>query len=223
MWGFAGMFALFAVLSAARAPGGATPADRAVRIDSPGCGLASDTFGSGIIIGEKRVLTVAHTVARASDPSVTDSSGAVHSAQLVAIDLANDLALLEVDDLGFVRPTFGIADDTTTGLIHRAPNSGTAGYKVIRRVNVMIEEVLGTQSHQRPGYEVAATTERGDSGAGVYDQDHRLVGIVFAVSAERATTWVTASSVIEQFLAASAGKEADLRCDPTRSQISEEA
>ena len=88
--------------------------------------------------------------------------------------------------------------------------SGTVGFEVRRVVDLSIEEVGGTERHRRRGYELAATTRDGDSGAGVYDAVGNLIGVVFASGPEDDTTWVTASNEIEQFLA---GVEPDSNYD----------
>ena len=205
-------------LASCTSPQPARPAERAVRVDVDACGAASGTTGSGVALGDGRVLTVAHTLARGSDPRVTDASGRTHDAALVAIDLVNDLALLDAPDLHIdMPPVFALATVDTTGLIYGAAASGTVGYHVTRVVNLTTEHVLGSDQARRMGYELDADTERGDSGAGVYNEADRLVGIVFAVSTDQSSTWATASSVVEQFLVR-AGR-GSWQCDPAQSRV----
>jgi hypothetical protein len=84
---------------------------------------------------------------------------------------------------------------------------------------VSIEEVLGTERHNRVGYEIDAATASGDSGAGAYDETDRLIGIVFATSADGATTWLSAGVEIQDFLAGVDADAAPIVCDPDISRL----
>ena len=196
-----------------------TPAERAVRVDVDRCGTSSGTFGSGVIVDDDRVLTTAHTLSRGSRPVVTDHVGNAHRATLIGLDLVNDLALLRVENLEASPVAFATADDGTTGVIHGGAVSGTVEHRVIRSANITIDQVLTDEASTRFGYEIEADTERGDSGAGVYDGSGELVGIVFAVSSSGSSTWVTASSVIARFLDAAASSDDVIECDPAQSRV----
>lgn len=178
------------------------PAGRAVRVETVGCDTSSGRTGSGVAVGGGRVVTVAHLVARVERIEATVAGGSPFVAEVAAYDPARDLALLEV-------PTDGIPDLETvsvgagaSGVIVGGAASGDVAFDVIQPVSLSIEEVLGTERHSRVGYEVDATTATGDSGAGAYDADGRLIGIVFAITEAGGSSWLTAASEIEQFLAA---------------------
>ena len=96
--------------------------------------------------------------------------------------------------------SMGSAVMGTTGWVAEGASSGTVAFEVSRVVDLTIEEVAGTERHSRRGYELEAATQDGDSGAGAYDVAGRLIGVVFASGPDEDTTWVTASSEIEDFI-----------------------
>jgi S1-C subfamily serine protease len=175
------------------------PEARAVRIDTTGCELTSGHFGSGVTIGGNQVVTVAHLIARAETVTVSVAGGGPEVAEVVALDLQKDLAVLRIAGMEAPEVDVATADTGTSGHIVGAAASGTVPFEVKRRVNLRIEDVLGTERHSRLGYEVSAVTTDGDSGAGAYDDDGGLVGIVFATGRDGATSWLTASDEIEAF------------------------
>jgi S1-C subfamily serine protease len=177
------------------------PETRAVRIDTTGCEFSSGRFGSGVTVGGDLVITVAHLVARAETVTVSVAGGAEDEADVVAVDLRKDLAALRIAGAAFSEVGTVVADAGTSGSIVGGAASGTVPFEVKRRVNLTIEDVLGTERHGRLGYEVSALTADGDSGAGAYDAEGRLVGIVFATGRDGATSWLTASDEVEAFLA----------------------
>ncbi len=79
-------------------------------------------------------------------------------------------------------------------------------------VSLTIEEVLGTDLHSRRGYELDAETAAGDSGAGAYDNEGRLIGVVFATGRDGDSSWITSSIEIEDFLAARDHSAAATEC-----------
>ncbi len=195
------------------------PAARAVRIETTGCGFAPDRTGSGVAIGDGLVLTVAHLVAQADGVAVTlGESGAIDAA-VAAADLELDLALLRVPKNGVPAVDISSADRGDRGLVVGGATSGTVAFEVADVVRISIEEVLGSDRHKRLGYELAAVTTTGDSGAGAYDDDSRLIGIVFATSDGGATTWITASGEIETFLASQDAEHGAILCDEEISRL----
>jgi len=195
------------------------PAARAARIETTGCGFASDRTGSGVAVGDGLVLTVAHLVARADDIAVTLSDDAAVDAVVAAADLELDLAVLRVPENGVPPVETSAVGRNDRGRIVGGATSGTVPFEVTDIVRISIEEILGTERHKRLGYELAAVTTTGDSGAGAYDNDNRLVGIVFATSDDGATTWITSSEEIEGFLAAHETEGDTIRCDEATSRL----
>ncbi len=209
-------------------PGGTTeptsavrfdPAARAVRIETTGCGFAADRTGSGVAVGDGLVLTVAHLVARADDIAVTLGDAGAVDAVVAAADLELDLAVLRVHENGVPPVAVSSAGRGDGGRIVGGAASGTVPFEVTDVVRISIEEILGNERHKRLGYELAAVTTTGDSGAGAYDNENRLVGIVFATSDDGATTWITSSGEIEAFLAAHDPENAAIPCNEAASRL----
>ena len=174
---------------------------RAVKIETTGCEFASGRTGSGFVYEGGLVVTAAHLVARASRISIDAPDMSVDDVDLVAIDLERDLAALRLHGLELPPVEASVAFSGDKGLMVGGATSGTVGYEVRRVVELTIEEVLGTERHSRSGYEIAAVTGDGDSGSGVYDEEGRLIGMVFATGPDEDTTWVTAAEEIEAFVA----------------------
>lgn len=196
------------------------PADRIVHLEITGCGLAADRTGSGVAADDRTVLTVAHLVARADDITVmvADSDPAVGG--VVAIDLVRDLAIVEVPWLHVSRVETARVPEGTAGHIVGGATSGTVPFTVKTAVDLTTEEILGTEMHSRLGYELDSSTTTGDSGAGAYDEDDRLIGLVFATGEEEPTSsWITASEEIDDFLDNANRSTEPLQCDPESSQL----
>lgn len=176
------------------------PVDRAVTIETEGCGHASATSGTGVVIGDEQVLTVAHVVAGSSAIAVVMSDRRLE-AEIEAYDPSRDLALLRVPGAAAVAPPYAQLSAGDIGTIVTTEPSGPMDFVVVRRAEIEIDIVRSAGAAKRQGYELEAETLVGHSGAGAFDQGGRLAGIVFAVgnSAER-RTWVTASDEVEAFL-----------------------
>ena len=197
------------------------PAERAVRIETSGCGFAPDRTGSGVAIGDGLVVTVAHLVARADKIEAVVGNRAAVEATVAAVDLDRDLAVLRFtpDGIPVLEMSSDLAAIGTGGRIVGAASSGTVPFEVEEVVNVSIEEILGTDRHSRLGYKLSAATTTGDSGAGAYDSDNKLIGIVFAIDEAGESTWITSSAEIDKFIAAHRSDASPIVCDTASSQL----
>lgn len=184
-----------------------------------GCGVASSTSGSGFVFDDGLVLTAGHVVARAEGIEVKYPDGSTAPARVIAFDAQQDLAALSVPIVDVDRPLIGVAGAGNGGRVVGALTSGTVDMTVRQRVKVNIEAVLGTERATRLGYEVEVATATGDSGAGVYDLEGRLLGMVFAVSAEGGTTWVTAAEELDRFVSRVDRAGTPYICDPNLSRL----
>lgn len=195
------------------------PSTRTVLLTTTGCGAASSRTGVGVAMGGDIVLTVAHTVARADTIEATLQGSIPQNVEIVAIDLPRDLAALRVSGMDVSDVSTARADVDTTGRLvtPRVP----AGVPFVVRTHALLktEEILGRQLHSRVGYELDTEAGLGDSGAGAWDEDGHLIGILFATEEDGATAWITAASEIEAFLAESDTDAAPLVCDPEASRI----
>ncbi len=196
-----------------------SPAQRVARIATTGCGFAPDRTGSGVAIGDGLVLTVAHLVARADKVVASVGRGEDVSAAITAVDLNLDLAVLRVPPDAVPAVEMSPAGTGDQGLIVGGAASGTVPFVVKDVVSLSIEEILGTDRHSRLGYELEAATTTGDSGAGAYDDADRLIGIVFATGEDGESSWITASSEIERFLAAHEAAITPIVCDQEASRL----
>lgn len=176
------------------------PLTRSVRLETEGCGYASGHVGSGVAIGGGMVITVAHLVVRAESIAATVGDQSFEDVPVSAIDVQRDLAVIRLPADGESSLDTSSVTKGARGLVVGGSGSGTVPFEVKGVVELTIEDVLGAERHSRRGYELEAVTRDGDSGAGAYDEQGRLIGIVFATGQDGSTTWVTASSEIEDFL-----------------------
>lgn len=144
-------------------------------------------------------------------------------ATVVAYDTRRDLALLDLGDDGLTPvpdpPLVGHAAAGGKGVIAGAGVSGDVAFTVEERTTIVIDEVRGVDRVRRSGYILDAATVRGDSGSGLYDEDGRLVGVLFAVSSDDGDrSWATAGTEVEDFLVDDEVR-GSFACDPDASQL----
>lgn len=177
-------------LGAAAGPEGAVPAGAsgtepplAVRVTATGCSAVASQ-GGGVALGGTRVATVAHVVAGATAVTVTTAAGAEHTARIVAIDTARDVALLDV--AGLTEPPARTAELTVgqrgTYLGWGRGRATTVPFTVKTAAEVVSEDIYVKGRHGRPGYVLTAAVVHGDSGAGLVRADGALGGLVWATS-----------------------------------------
>ncbi|MFP5333572.1 MAG: serine protease [Acidimicrobiia bacterium] len=201
--------ALWWVLAAACSPA-AEPVT--VEIVFDGCGAAFAGSVAGVVIGPELAVTVAHGVIQGDRFRVDGGAASV-----VALDRRSDLALLEVPgmevrDVTLASTETGAHVTVVGGLVNQIADA-----RVVATPTIRIEEVLGTRRVERAGLELQAPLEEGDSGAGVFDDRKRMVGVVFAVNDERdGTAWAVSSREVETLLA---GDRTAWVCDPAESTL----
>ena len=168
------------LFSPARGP--ASPMEAAVQVRVVGC-RSIEHLGQGSVIGPRLVLTSAHVVAGATAIELTTADGSVASGTVVHLDPDLDLALVEIDhQLG--RPlAIGRADrgDTGTIVVRREDQLQPMQVGVVRPVTIRTEDIYIQGHVMRPGYELDATIEPGDSGA-VVVVDGQAVAVVWSRS-----------------------------------------
>lgn len=199
--------------------------ERSIAISTTACGYASATVGSGVLIGGDLVLTAAHVVIGAGTielNKVDDGTGGAArdsavDARIVVIDPTRDLAL--VSARGLYGPAIELADarvDQPIVVVGGATSGSRAGI-IQRKLDFRVDDVRAATRSTRSGYEIAVDLRPGDSGAGVYDNDDKLVGIVFSAPKERdGRTFVVDDSEIEAIIAAPTG---DWSCDPSQHRV----
>lgn len=192
------------------------PLDRVAEVFTTGCGHAFDGGGSGVVVGPGLVLTAAHVVAQADAIRVV-AGDAERDARVVGYQPRSDLALLSVPGLEGQVAELAAGSRGDTGTIVGGSASGDVPYTILRVVDISIPEVLGTARSLRVGYELEAGAAHGDSGAGLFDDRGRLVGVLFAVDSDGSTrAWATASSEVKGLLDA---PRVTWRCRVDRSRL----
>lgn len=149
----------------------------------PGFGAPKGTApeGSGVVILEPGLIaTAAHVVARATSVTIRDAAGNRVDAEIVAIDVPADIALLRTNTklvpltIAPERPptgahvcaignAFGLDLSITCGIVSARARSGI-GFNPI-------EDFIQTDAAVNPGA----------SGGALVDEDGRLVGLVSAI------------------------------------------
>ena len=196
------------------------PEERAVVVSTRPCGDASSREGSGVIVSPGVVVTAAHVVADSREVSVRARS-VDRPADVAVLDLDADIAVLDVPDGSDVDPQSPVelsrfVRDQTVRLIG-ASESGTVDLVVSRPVRIDIAGRRLGERVERDGYELMGVTADGDSGAGVYDAEGRLGGLVFARSDERAdVAFAVEASEIREALEQ---QPATYLCDAERSAL----
>ncbi len=224
-----------------------SPADRSAAVVTTGCGSAPAAVGSAVLIDGDRLLTAAHVVAGAEQvallmaadlpgdrswPALAPSTLLVGAtpASVVAFDPDLDLALIEIGDDGtgstdrsrsIEPPPLDLVSAGSPVTIHGVTNPDPIDGIVAERTIIVADQVRGSERVRRDGYRLDTITGRGDSGAGVWSGDGRLVGLVFAVSSDAADrTWAVSSKEIERFLnQAEASPPSTFVCDQSQSRL----
>lgn len=163
----------------------------AVAVRASGCRQGEALTGSGSVVADGLVVTVAHVVAGSSAVSVTDADGREHTAAVVGLDTVNDLAVLAVDGLDADPLSLGTlaAGDRAVFVVHDAAGRATAEpAAVVRRADLSMADLYGQGTHVRPGFELEAHVSPGDSGAVLVGDDGRAGAVVFATSRDDAPT-----------------------------------
>lgn len=155
---------------------------------------------TGVAIRSGRVLTVAHVLA--GGHAVTVSG---RRARVLRVDRRLDLALLAVPGIRAPAVRLGGGARSVGLAVLREGRRRMLAGTVRRRVLIHWHEQPGDRARLRPGLELAARIDPGDSGAPVVDRSGRLLGVLFARSSDGdATAWAVAAPALARFLAASA-------------------
>lgn len=144
--------------------------------------------GSGVVVDGpegRLVLTAAHVVAGADEITVVHQGSEV-PAGVIAFDPDMDLAYLAADglDLDAAAAVDSSAVEPDTAAIARVVRDGEpveVPVTVVRQIDIRTEDVYVEGATVRPGYELIADIEEGDSGGPVVVAGE-VIGIVWARS-----------------------------------------
>jgi S1-C subfamily serine protease len=177
-----------------------------------GCGSVASA-GSGVVLGAPgQVVTVAHTLAGATSIRVVGADGAEYEARVIAFDPDADLAVLDVD--GLDAPALAVGDvqlgDGT--LIRWSVEDGVTSLQVevTQRLAITIDDIYGSATATRSGFEFSADVVGGDSGGPIISLGGDVLGIVYARSRSRpGTAFATDGDQIAAVLADAGADDVD--------------
>jgi hypothetical protein len=194
--GLAGLAAL-AVLTGGCGGSDAPPRPpQVLRVTVAAGGLVPEV-ATGVAAGDGRVVTVAHALAGRGVVRV-----AGRPARVLRSDDRLDLALLAVPGLRAPAVRLGGDARRVTLAVLRDGRTRALGGAVRRRVVVRFRDQPSDPPKVRPGLELAATIDPGDSGAPVLDPRGRVLGVVYARSRDRTdTAWAVDASAVRTLLA----------------------
>jgi putative serine protease PepD len=155
--------------------------------------------GSGIVLDDGYILTNAHVVAAANSITVTPGGdGIAREAELVGIDAANDVAVLQVSDTtGLTPATLGdrdaamVGDDVVAIGNALALEGGlTVTQGIVSATGRTIEESTGTLTNL---IQTDAAISSGNSGGALVNAAGEVIGMNTAVATSSST--VAASNI----------------------------
>jgi serine protease DegQ len=164
--------------------------------------------GSGVVLGQNKVLTASHVLEREEDLSVETADGRTLPARFAGRDHATDLAVLDVDGLD-VEPASPAEGDARVGQISLAVGSHSRGEGP--RATLGVVSAVGGPVRTRRGprleryIQTDATPYPGFSGGPLIDARGKVLGIMvsgwgrgaaFAIPADIA--WRTAGTLSER-------------------------
>ena len=189
------------------APGVRAAAPSVVRVLGTACGLAVE--GSGWVARPGLVVTAAHVVAGEHDTTVEAlGSGAALRATPVAVDPRNDVAVLQVPDLG-ARP-LRLTDPIpgTAVAILGYPGDGPFDARpgrIGRTVTVLSQDAYEGGPVTRTITSVRGVVRHGDSGGPAVDASGRVETTIFAARVGSTGGYGVPSAAVRQALATARG------------------
>lgn len=142
-------------------------------------GIGRHQRGSGVIIGDGRVLTNAHNV-RGDEVTVTFADGRSTVGRLAGIDVDGDLAVINVDTAGAKATEWGSGDGLGVGSpVFGAAASPTGGTRVtFGTVSAVARAFRGPGGRRIVGsVEHTAPLAPGSSGGPILSADGKLLGL----------------------------------------------
>jgi len=153
-----------------------------VRVIGTACGIGVE--GTGWFADDQLVVTAAHVVAGEDDTRVQipDVDG-LHSAQVVAFDSHNDVAVLRVPDVHVQPLQAAQPEDGAAVAIVGYPENGpltTAAGRVGRTSTVLTQDAYGRGPVSRSITAVAGDIRHGNSGGPAIDRAGHVEATIFA-------------------------------------------
>ncbi len=158
-----------------------------VNVEALGCGRVQE--GSAFVVGDGLLATNAHVVAGTETIELLRTNGTRVSASVVAFDGDRDLALLRSTDIArdplpISEPVVGI-DVAIFGHPDGQDQLRIAAGRTSDRIEALGRDITGRRRVSRDVLVMAAELRPGDSGSAVVDPQGNVVGVTFAVAADR--------------------------------------
>ena len=140
--------------------------------------------GTGFVVADGLIATVAHVVAGITAPTV-EVAGEEVAARVVGFDPVSDLALLRLIRALDLPPALdlgtAVAGTLGTVLVHEGTDGPVALPVVVRRlIRATGDDIYGRPADGRDALEITATIRTGHSGAPVVDGSGAVVGVLFS-------------------------------------------
>lgn len=156
---------------------------RAVHISGVSCGEPRE--GMGVSLGGDLVLTSGHLVDGMPQAEVLVRPGEYVNGEVIHLDRVMDVGVIRASVPPSVRPEIVDAPEESSGRIHLVDKDGTRSvvtYVIDRKINAVTLDVGRDNEIVRPSHQMNAVLELGDSGAAMWDDEGRIVGVVWAIS-----------------------------------------
>ena len=140
--------------------------------------------GTGFVVADGLIATVAHVVAGITAPTV-EVAGEEVAALVVGFDPVSDLALLRPVRTLDLPPALdlgtAVAGTLGTVLVHEGTDGPVALPVVVRRlIRATGDDIYGRPADGRDALEITAAIRTGHSGAPVVDGSGAVVGVLFS-------------------------------------------
>ena len=176
---------------------------RVVKIVGTACGQGVE--GSGWVAGRNLVVTAAHVVAGENDTIIRVPGQLVpHLADIVVLDVHNDVAVLRVSGLDLTPLRFADPQSGAPAAILGYPLDGgltATPARIGKTATVLTQDALGHGPVAREITAVAGRVEHGDSGGPAVDAAGRVESMIFAARLHSASGYGVPPSIIQSDLA----------------------
>ena len=186
-----------------------------VRVLGTACGVGVE--GTGWTARVNLVVTAAHVVAGQDDTVVELQSGARLPAQAVAFDTRNDIAVLQIDDLGLRPLTLARAKSGTPVAVLGFPENGpfaATPARIGRTSVVLAEDAYGRGPITRAITSLGGRVRHGDSGAPAVDAHGAVESTVFAARLRSIGGYGVPDSIVRAALDSARGPVSTGDCAP---------
>ena len=197
------VFALTISLLAAGCSSDVDIKDSVARIEATACNRA--TVGSAFAVETDLLMTNAHVLAGVeNDIGVVTPDGETHTGVVEAFDPQLDIALVRVVGLNAVPVRFAASIVGDVGLIGAVVRDGVVtpvSHTVVRHIVANSGDIYDEGAVSRPAVELRAAIDPGTSGAAVFDEAGRVIGLAFAENRNDDITYAIDQQLLTDFLA----------------------